>query len=554
LPDAIKGKTNMKMFLNLSVSRKLGLLAVLAIAAVAIPQLVSHRTLNEVKVTGDAYHKIIDGKDLLADVLPPPLFIIESYLTAHELADETDPTKIDRLEAKVKQLHAEFEARNKYWADELADGTMKSTLLSNSVAQAEKFYDVLKTQFMPAVRAKDEEKVAAILLGDLTNAYQAHRGYVEKVIPMATDFAEQNEKYALATLELNTKILYTTSGVALLSLMVSCYLISRSIVKPMTRVTNMLTDGSQQVAAASGQVAGSSQSLAQGASEQAAALEETTSALEEMSSMTKKNADTAQQAASLSEQAKQSAERSNQAMSRMSSSITQIQQSAAETAKIIKVIDEIAFQTNLLALNAAVEAARAGEAGKGFAVVAEEVRNLAMRSAEAAKNTSTLIEQSVNNAKNGVTISGEVAQALQEIGDSSVKMNALIAEIAAASREQAQGISQVNTAVGQMDKVTQSSAANAEESAAASEQLSAQAEQMAGMVGELAQLLGQTPQARTGNNQVSKRSVSTQKFYKSVSTPGSSQANASKSKSPAEEFPLDDNEGSSFDDFSRKAA
>lgn len=182
-------------------------------------------------------------------------------------------------------------------------------------------------------------------------------------------------------------------------------------------------------------------------------------ALEQISSMTRKNAETAQQAASLSEHTKSEADRSNTAMGKMSTAINDIEKSASETAKIIKVIDEIAFQTNLLALNAAVEAARAGEAGKGFAVVAEEVRNLAMRSSEAAKNTSSMIEESVNNAKHGVTISAEVATSLAEITESAGKMNSLIQEIAAANREQSQGVGQVNTSVGQMDKVTQFTAA-----------------------------------------------------------------------------------------------
>lgn len=319
----------------------------------------------------------------------------------------------------------------------------------------------------------------------------------------------------------------------------------RSIGRVLSTMAGTLGEGSSQVASASQQVSGSSQSLAQGASEQAAALEETTSALEEMSSMTKKNADTAQQAAALSAQTKGAADESNEAMNKMSAAINEIQKSATQTAKIIRVIDEIAFQTNLLALNAAVEAARAGEAGKGFAVVAEEVRNLAMRSAEAAKNTASLIEESVNNAKNGVAISVEVAKSLSQITDSSGKMNILISEIAAASREQAQGIGQVNTAVCQMDKVTQSSAANAEEGAAAAEELSAQAEQMAGVVSELVALV-------SGVSQPSRISPAPQ-----VTTIGPARGPKSPAKinavSATKRIPLDDSESNDFGEFGKSA-
>jgi len=339
-------------------------------------------------------------------------------------------------------------------------------------------------------------------------------------------------------------------GAAVLIGSVLAVLITRSITKPINRAVTSLHEGSEQVASASTQVAGSSQSLAQGASEQAAALEETTSALEEMSSMTRKNADTAQQAAALSEQTKASADKSNQAMGRMAGAINDIQKSAAETAKIIKVIDEIAFQTNLLALNAAVEAARAGEAGKGFAVVAEEVRNLAMRSAEAAKNTSAMIEGSVNNAKKGVSISDEVAKALGEITIASTRMNALVAEIAAASKEQAQGIGQINASIAQMDKVTQSSAANAEETAAASEELSAQAEQMAGVVGDLAAIVGQAQTtAGARPERVQKR------IQAKPHTPPPARKAAGLKSAAAMEFPLDESESAKgFDDFNARRA
>ena len=267
-------------------------------------------------------------------------------------------------------------------------------------------------------------------------------------------------------------------------------LISRSISKALSRIVESLNEGSAQVASASGQVSSASQSLAEGATEQAAGLEETSSSLEEMSSMTKQNADNAQQANTLASQARTAADNGAESMTRMNTAIQDIQKSSEETAKIIKVIDEIAFQTNLLALNAAVEAARAGEAGKGFAVVAEEVRNLAMRSAEAAKNTSSMIEESVKNSNNGVDIAGEVGKILDEIIQGVGKTTDLVGEIAAASQEQAQGIGQVNTAVTQMDKVTQQNAANAEESASASEELSAQAEQMNQIVGELVAMVG----------------------------------------------------------------
>ena len=243
-------------------------------------------------------------------------------------------------------------------------------------------------------------------------------------------------------------------------------------------------DAVSQVTSASNEIAGGAQSLAEGANEQASSLEEVSSSLEEMSSMTKQNADNSTQAKHLVGESGESINEANEAMERMAKAIREIKASSDNTAKIIKTIDEIAFQTNLLALNAAVEAARAGEAGKGFAVVAEEVRNLAMRSAEAAKNTTDMIEASVKNADMGVRITEDVARALQKTVSSSSKVSDLIAEIAAASNEQAQGIEQINMAVAQMNQVTQQNAANSEESASAAEELSSQATELSNMVAE----------------------------------------------------------------------
>jgi methyl-accepting chemotaxis protein len=281
------------------------------------------------------------------------------------------------------------------------------------------------------------------------------------------------------------KILIAIWAISLVGTTGFWWLTARSLANRIIRVIEHLTDGSYLVAEASGQVSRSSQGFAEAATEQAARLEETSSSLIELSSMTGKNAASAQQANQLSGQANSSAESCSQAMIRMNQAIRDIEKSSNETAKIIKVIDEIAFQTNLLALNAAVEAARAGESGKGFAVVAEEVRNLAMRSAEAAKNTSGMIEESVRNSKKGVGVAEEVDRSLKGIVEGVNQIRVLIGEIASASQEQARGIDQITTANTQIDQVTQNNAANAEESASACEELNAQAEQMKTMVEEM---------------------------------------------------------------------
>ncbi len=266
---------------------------------------------------------------------------------------------------------------------------------------------------------------------------------------------------------------------------IAAFFIIISITRPINRIINDLTDGAGQVGSASEQVASASQSLAEGASEQASSLEETSSSLEEMSSMTKQNADNARQANGLASDASSAADKGMNAMTGMSSAMQEIKKSSDETAKIIKVIDEIAFQTNLLALNAAVEAARAGEAGKGFAVVAEEVRNLAQRSAVAAKDTSSLIEGSQKNAEAGVKSTEELVEILKNITGGIKKVTDLLGEVTAASDEQAQGVEQLNTAVGQMDQVTQQNASNAEESSSASEELASQAQEMQRVVADL---------------------------------------------------------------------
>ena len=252
----------------------------------------------------------------------------------------------------------------------------------------------------------------------------------------------------------------------------------RKMANNLNEVMSNISSASEQVASGAKQVSDSSMALSQGATEQASSIEELTASIEEISSQTRQNAENANQANILAEKAKENAVQGNSQMKEMIKAMDDINESSGNISKIIKVIDEIAFQTNILALNAAVEAARAGQHGKGFAVVAEEVRNLAARSASAAKETTDMIEGSIKKVEGGTKIANVTAEALNKIVEGVAKTAALVSDIAAASNEQASGIAQISQGITQISQVVQTNSATSEESAAASEELSSQAEIM----------------------------------------------------------------------------
>jgi len=344
------------------------------------------------------------------------------------------------------------------------------------------FIAVIITLLITRPVAKSVELANAVAEGDLSKTLNIDQkdeigvlvNSMQKMVANLKEMANMAERIAEGDLTVNVKTLSDKDvlGHAL-----------KNMVKKLGDTVSEIGVSSSNVAAGSEQMSSTSQSMSQGATEQASSLEEISSSMNEIGSQTKQNAENSSQANTLANDTKNAAEQGNNQMKEMVGAMTEINASSQEISKIIKTIDEIAFQTNLLALNAAVEAARAGKQGKGFAVVAEEVRNLAARSAKAAKETADMIEGSVKKVEGGTEIATKTAEALGEIVVSVTKVTDIVGEIAAASNEQAQGISQITQGLGQIDQVTQQNTAHAEESASAAEELSSQAMLLQQLIG-----------------------------------------------------------------------
>jgi len=337
---------------------------------------------------------------------------------------------------------------------------------------------------------------------------------------LAKTYADDGKSLAVLSVRLISiaLVLVTLLAIAL------AWIVIRSTNRALNNITANLDRGAVQTASAARQVSMASQTLASGASEQASSVEETSTSLEEMSSMIRATAENAEKAKGLASEARSVADTGSRTMTEMTHAMAAIDASSAEVAKIVKNIDEIAFQTNILALNAAVEAARAGEAGAGFAVVADEVRSLAQRSAAAAKETADKIEVAIANSRKGSQCTAKVEESLVQIAEKVSSTDSLVADIATAAREQAQGIEQINVAIAQLDKVSQSNSASAEESASAAEELDAQAETLKDQVVKLRQLVGGEPVVATASPASSTRllpkMISTNTGRRAIPMPG----------------------------------
>ena len=488
---------------------------------------VTYKVFNDVKVNGDLYAKIVQKKDLIADVLPPPNFVVETHMVALQLLESegNDPAEFNKLTERLKVLKAEYETRHNYWVDQQLAPELKDAFINKAHAPVMGYYKLVQDDMVGAIKAKDMES-ARVAFSKANLAFIQHREAIDQVVKMATQLATDTEAQAAQTINWSNILLLAMFVVVLALCLTVALIISNGIVKPLSETVQVaqkfaqgdltvhindmgkselgqlnlalrnmqqslvnlvrnIQSGSQQVANASAEIASGNHDLSSRTESQASSLEETASSMEELGATVRQNADNARTANQLAQSASSVAVRGGEVVAQVVDTMKGINDSSRKISDIISVIDGIAFQTNILALNAAVEAARAGEQGRGFAVVAGEVRSLAQRSAEAAKEIKTLISASVDRVEQGSKLVDEAGNTMQEVVASIRRVTDIMGEISAASTEQSMGVSQVGEAVTQMDQVTQQNAALVEEMAAAASSLKNQAEELLNTVNVL---------------------------------------------------------------------
>jgi len=580
--------------MNLNIGRSLVAFGIVVSAGLIGLIAVNKYIYSELKVNGPAYQQIVQGKDLIADTLPPPLYLVEAYMLVNEMTAQ--PAVADINIGKIDALKALYDERKAHWRNSGLDQTLEAKLQNDILATGDAFWAIVYDHFLPASRAADGA-AAATALGELQPVFQAHADAVAGFSQLAAAFLEMAELKARATDERISNLTLLAGAVSIVIFLGGLSLFRRRTIVPLTdmkdymrvladgdysvevphadrtdeigemaqsvayfrqtaidrqtardqfeaeqadrqrleadaartksaadedrvQVIAALTSGLEHLSAgnlgyriheafapdyeklrtvfnlsitslsetiqeisattdsvrqASAEIGVAADNLSQRTEQQAASLEETAAALDQITSAVKSSALRAEEARDMVRHAKSGAESSGKVVQTAISAMEKIEDSSKRISQIISVIDDIAFQTNLLALNAGVEAARAGDAGRGFAVVAQEVRELAQRSANAAKEIKTLIHTSSTQVEAGVSLVNETGSALGEIETQVVKINDLIQSIVTGAREQSSALAEINSAINQMDQVTQQNAAMVEQTNAATQGLSGEA-------------------------------------------------------------------------------
>jgi len=470
-------KLNLKVLIRANAA-----LVTVALVGELIASTILSRTTS---INSPAYEKIVASHDLIADIAPPPNYIIElHYYVTRAMLDASNSengktvsgsANISRLSSALPRLKQAYEERLGYWtANKYVTEEERFLLTKDSNTLARSYINLVSSSLLPALTSGNRQTALAVFK-KLDRLFYEHREMNEKLVDIANREIINSEREAAASAQRANQILLLITLLLLASAYAVLYLMQRDFASPLDKIVNDLGKGSGRFLQVSNQIADSSNQLAQGASEQASGIEETSASLEEMSSMIHSSARNADHARTLASESQLSASEGMASMKEMTEAMAAIERTSNEVVKIVKSIDEIAFQTNILALNAAVEAARAGEAGAGFAVVAEEVRSLAQRSAAAANESENKIEASIKSSRQGSLCLTSVGESFSRIGSKVQETHNLVSEIALATKEQAQGIEQVTIAIQEMSKVAQSSAINTEQIASAAEEMRQQA-------------------------------------------------------------------------------